>query len=172
MSEVHRIPRAVLTAGEVAALLQCSMSSVERWSATGQLQAVDAPWLKDARFDRHVVDAQLASRLGESAGEHGRRQLVRLAYGELTCRGGQLVETGVAGPAGANLLDEEILSVVAKAIEELAPADCNRPMFDTWARNEHAPSSEEVMRRLSVFTWPRVLSRASGHAHRSVEVVR
>lgn len=98
MSAQHiHLPRALMTRGEVAALCGCSTDSVERWVATRQLDSVRSSWLKESRFDRHVVDRLLRARLDGERAPAARRALVRLAYGQLKLDRGKLVDTGVRG---------------------------------------------------------------------------
>ena len=159
-SETIRIPRALLTLGEVAALFECSVCTVTRWADVEQLERVSSSWLKEARFDRHDVERLLRARLTDADQLAARRRLVRLVCGELGLKHGRLVETGLTGGLDVGFCDEELIETVTKAVTDLVPEVCSRAAFDAWASAQSCPSSETVMRRLCIFTWPRVIARA------------
>lgn len=155
-----RVPRALFTLGEVAALCECSGDTVTRWVEVEQFNAIDSSCIKEVGFDRHEVDRLLRDKRTGERQLLARHNLVRLAYGELQSRARKLVETGGEACLEARYLDEELIQLVAEAVADLTSAECDRPAFDAWASDHRCPSSESVMRRLCIFTWTRVLARA------------
>ena len=126
---------------------------IKHWIKSQQLRPT---MVADRRlFDRSAVEALLRHKFGSQPGKllGARRDLVRLAMGELTVQGGCLVETGRC-VATAGYLDEELMDLVCEADRE------DPRSFDDWAQRRGAPTAAEIMQRLAIFNWRRLLARA------------
>lgn len=132
---------------------------VHYWCERHDLEPFAATWARQRLFDRAEIERFLSDRLAGEELDAARRTLVRLALGELCVKGGELRQSGVYATTG-DLLDEEVLGLIAEAALQTGNVELARVDYDKWAAARGAPVGDDLMLRLGVFSWPALRRRA------------
>ena len=148
--------RAFITPGELRWVLEASPDHLKHLRQQGELVMRKAWGV--SRYDRLEVLAMLRRRLSVSAAERAERRLV------LVCTG--VVEVGASGEhqrhpdrsATADLLDHELLELIRLSAATTAAE------YDDWARSRRRPTARQLMARLAVFRFSRLVSLANHEA--------
>jgi hypothetical protein len=149
--------QARISAAEVCWVLTCSADALHHLRETKQLTMHAAGRGTNVRYDRLEVLAMLRRRLDPAAAEAAERRLLRICLGEMAAGVGGVSETGLASPTG-RYLDHELLELVRRSAAETA-AD-----YDAFAASRQLPSARQLMARLAVFRFQRLVAQANaGH---------
>jgi hypothetical protein len=157
------VPKGLLTTAELMWIAERGDEAIFYAIEVGHLQAQVVPGQRGYRYDRHDAEHYLPKILRGKALEAARRRHLQVVMGEVAVKrragDGPAVasRTGMRSATGS-YLDEELHRLICDSKTD------SRAAYDAWAAAHDAPQSAEIMLRLGVRTWPRVLRLAGAAA--------